>query len=171
MLWGTQSILTSSDTEISSFRLRRYACPTTVLPSWLVHYWHLTHPGKSVWFYVCLKSNEYFAESTPCQESRWFIWPCERGEWGHTKPLLKNHHEQSEPWKLPLSLSIPLYWGTHFCHKKKLLLARCFPLSIHLTVVHTFLPKKNTILEGFTPSTIPLTGAHILDKITTTFQV
>ena len=59
-----------------------------------------------------------------------------------------------------------------FCPPKKLLLARCFPLSIHLTVVHTFLPKKKTtILEGFTPSTIPLTGAHILDKITTTFQV
>ena len=113
-----------------------------MLPSWLVHYWHLTHPGKSVWFYVCLQSNEYFAESTPCQESRWFIGPCERGEWGHTKPLLKNHHEQSEPWKLPLSLSIPLtgahifapqknyfwqdvslspytfLWYTHFCQKK-----------------------------------------------------
>ena len=59
----------------------------------------------------------YFAESTPCQESRWFIGPRERGERGPTKPLLKNHHEQSEHWKLPLSLSIPPT-GAHIFAKK-----------------------------------------------------
>ena len=120
-----------------------------MLPSWLVHYWHLTHPGKSVWFYVCLKSNEYFAESTPCQESRWFIWLCERGEWGHTRPLLKNHHEQSEPWKFTLSLSIPLT-GAHILPPKKTTFGKMFS-SLHTPYcgAHIFAQKKNHHFGGF----------------------
>ena len=76
-------------------------------------------------------------------------------------------------WALKIaSLSVHTpYWCTHFCPPKKTTFGKMFP-SLHTPYcgAHIF-AKKNTILEGFTPSTIPLTGAHILDKITTTFQV